>query len=120
MFAALSTIIVQGQLPSSLFDGSLNEDDIAARDTFALPMAYVVFNCLAFTFLFATVVLCIEVLKLASKFMINRARKYIRTIKLARDLTNRQLHRDPHVTLNRETPISKTHAVACIQYIIMK
>ena len=87
VFAALSTIIIQGILPQQLFDGSVD----SPVDTTLIPIAFSFLNCASFTFLFLTVVLCIEVMRISSKFMINRARTYLKTIRKARRLTSEQL-----------------------------
>lgn len=61
MFSALSTVIVQGFLPVN--------SNAATFETYAF------FTALSFACLFISIVLCIEVVGRASKFMYNRAHK---------------------------------------------
>ena len=62
MFSALSTVIVQGYLPTSAWKFIL--------------VGYALFCSLSFTCLFLCIVICIEVIRRASTFMYIRARKH--------------------------------------------
>lgn len=69
MFAALSTVIVEGELPEESGD--------------FLFVAYALSSALSFAFLFLSIVICIEVLMRASSFMYRRAKAHTRQLKEA-------------------------------------
>ena len=70
MFTALSTIIVQGSIPE-------NTENI-------LIILFSVFNGFSFAFLLCSLVLCIEILALSSRFMICKAKYHSSTLDEAR------------------------------------
>jgi uncharacterized membrane protein len=75
MFAALSTAMIQGILPSTTdYIGSL---------------LYGIFGGLSFTCLFLTIVICVEILLKSSRFVISRAKKYTTELNKKREEADR-------------------------------
>jgi len=73
MFAALSTVIIQGILPNG-------------ASSF-ICIAYALTTSLSFAFLFLCIVLCIEIVSRASQFMYKRSIKHTDNLKRAVDTT---------------------------------
>jgi hypothetical protein len=90
MFAALSTIIVQGYLPNNV-------------NKF-MAAAFGLFCGISFAFLVISLVLCVEIMLLASRFMLNRAVKIAQNVEAAREDTDRLFFKVIKKNFNLEPP----------------
>eukprot|EP00596_Hydrurales_sp_CCMP1899_P002271 CAMPEP_0119041198 /NCGR_PEP_ID=MMETSP1177-20130426/11384_1 /TAXON_ID=2985 /ORGANISM="Ochromonas sp, Strain CCMP1899" /LENGTH=507 /DNA_ID=CAMNT_0007007049 /DNA_START=70 /DNA_END=1593 /DNA_ORIENTATION=- len=91
MFSSLSTVIIQGFLPT-------NADEF-------LFVSYALTSALSFAFLFLSIVLCIEVILRASSFMYNRARKQTTQLREAIQKTKLMMKRIRGGHYPGETPV---------------